>query len=406
METKTVFSAADILLPDFEKNSTEWTGWSVIACDQFTSEPEYWDKAEKTRGTMSALDLVLPEAYLGTEREEEGKKHIAEAMIDADKKLSCFNDCMILLERTLPDGAVRRGIIGKIDLEHYDYSAGSDSAVRATEETVVERIPPRVAVRESATVELPHIMIFADDRDGDIFKTAFESIGDSKILYDFELMLGGGHVRGHKPTDEAVRNICNGIAAYEKKREGSVVYAVGDGNHSLASAKVHYANVKQKMGEKAKNHPARYALVEIVDLNDESIVFEPIYRIIKNCDPDDVKTSMAAFGQGGGDVECITKQGSEMLKAPAVHPLAVGSLQAFIDGYIREHKGCVCDYIHGADALKTLASEENCIGFLFDGIDKSELFDYVTLHGALPRKTFSMGEAKSKRYYLEARKIV
>lgn len=404
--SNSVFSPADVLLPDFGKESDKWSGWSVIACDQFTSEPEYWEAAEKERGELSALDLVLPEAYLGTDKEEEGKGKIAEAMKDIAGKLCCHKDCMVLLERTLPDGGVRRGIVGKIDLEQYDFSAGSTSAVRATEETVIERIPPRVAVRETASVELPHIMVFADDRDGDIFGPAFDGCEALEVLYDFDLMLGGGHVRGYKLCGEALKAVCDGICAYENKRQGKVVYAVGDGNHSLASAKAHYENIKKRLGAAAECHPARYALAEIVDLGDSSIVFEPIYRIIKNCDPSDVLASMKAAGKGCGTAECITCNFRETVDVPELHPLTVGSLQEFIDGYIKEHGQCVCDYIHGADTLESLCDKGDCLGFLFNGIEKDELFSYVTEHGALPRKTFSMGEAKSKRYYLEAREIV
>ncbi len=405
--SKSVFSAADILLPRFEKGSSLWGGWSVIACDQFTSEPEYWAEAEKlSAGQLSALDLVLPEAYLESEKEAEGKARIAAAMTDITTKLDKHSNCMILLERTLPNGAIRRGIVGKIDLEEYDFTADSSSAVRATEETVIERIPPRVAVRESATVELPHIMVFADDRDGDIFAPAFNIKDTLEKIYDFELMLGGGHVCGYKLDGAALEAVCCGIHKYEEKRAGTVVYAVGDGNHSLASAKAHYENIKKSLGEKAAEHPARYALAEIVDLGDSSIVFEPIYRILKNCDPCDVLTSLKTAGVGGGKTECIFDGKREVVDIPALHPLTVGSLQMFIDAYIKDHPQCSCDYIHGVDSLEALSGEKGVIGFLFNGIDKSELFGYVTDHGALPRKTFSMGEAKSKRYYLEAREIV
>lgn len=403
-----IFTPADILLPDFERGSEKWQGWSVIACDQFTSEPEYWEKAEALRGEISSLDLILPEAYLESEKEKEGKAHIAEAMKTVPDMLKRHSECMILLERTLPDGRIRRGIVGKIDLEQYDYGKDSVSAVRATEETVVERLPPRVAVRKEARVELPHIMIFADDRDGDIFAPAFDKKDSLEVLYDFELMLGGGRVRGYKLSGDALKELCGGIGRYEKKRSCGTVYAVGDGNHSLASAKAHYESIKAEVGdEAASTHPARWALCEIVDLNDESIAFEPIYRLVKKCSPEDVLSCLEAeSADGTGTVRCIWNGGEKNVCAPSSHPLTVGALQNFIDKYIGEHAQCVCDYIHGEEALRALAKEKNCIGFLFGGIEKEELFGYVSAHGALPRKTFSMGEAKSKRYYLEARTIV
>ena len=402
---KTVFSPADILLPDFSPESSEWNAWAVIACDQFTGEPEYWEKAEELRkGKRSTLDYILPEAYLGTEKEEISSFNIKENMKNAAQSLKVHENCMIYIERTLPDNKIRRGIVGKIDLEEYDFTPESASAVRATEKTVVERIPPRVAVRQAATVEFPHIMVFADDSE----KRFIEKLADEKEslekLYSFELMQGGGRIDGWKIAGEALSELMREISAYEASKSG-VVYAVGDGNHSLASAKAHYENVKKEASD-PENHPARYALAEIVSIFDSSIEFEPIYRILKNCNPADVLEKMSECEKGQGTVTAVTCEGIKELPAPAGHPLTVGALQIFLDGYMENNPQAVCDYIHGKDTLISLVNDENTLGFLFDGVEKARLFGYVTKNGTLPRKTFSMGEAKSKRYYLEGRKIV
>ena len=406
-QMKTIFSPADILLPGYNETDERWQSWSVIACDQFTSEPAYWEKAEEIiKASPSTLDYILPEAYLETEKEKAAAEKIAENMKTAAEKLKKFDNSMIYVERTLPDGRIRRGIVGKIDLEAYDFTPDSASPVRATEKTVVERIPPRVAVRKAATVELPHIMVFVDDEKEKLTENLSFIKNKLTKLYDFELMLGGGRAAGWLIDGEPLSDLLSRIEEYESSKKGGVVYAVGDGNHSLASAKAHYENIKKELGDAAKDHPARFALAEIVSLRDESIEFEPIYRILKNCDPADVLSEMSKTGESGKTVTAVTKNGREEYPAPAGHPLTVGALQQFIDSYVSTHPGVTCDYIHGEDTLVSLAQADNTVGFLFDGVEKSELFGYVTSNGTLPRKTFSMGEAKSKRYYLEARKIV
>ena len=404
----TIFSPADILLPEFS-DGRDWTGYSVIACDQFTSEAAYWEEAEKLRGDFSTLDFILPEAYLGTDREAAGKARIAENMKTALSKLRCHENSMVYLERTLPDGRIRRGIIGKIDLEQYDFTPGSASAVRATEETVTKRIPPRVAVRREATVEFPHVMIFADDTKGGVVRRASDMKDSLPVLYDFDLMLGGGHVCGRLISGETLSEICAAIGEYEAERRGSVVYAMGDGNHSLASAKAFYEELKTKLGDAAADHPARWALAEIVDLGDESIEFEPIYRIITGCASCDILSALeesVRIHGAGKTATLVTNDGERSVTLPDIHPLAMGSLQMFLDEFMSRNPGVKCDYIHGADTLRALCRGFGNVGFLCDGVEKSELFSYVCAHGTLPRKTFSMGEAKSKRYYLEGRKIV
>lgn len=404
----TIVTPADILLPPYTSGSADWARWAVIACDQFTSEPEYWRSAEETVGSsLSALGLILPEVYLGTALEKERNAAIRKNMQTVCSKLRLFADRMVYLERTLPDGNVRRGIVGKIDLEVYDYTAASCSAIRPTEETVVERIPPRVEVRRKATVELPHVMLLMDDPENFVIAPLEEKKDQMEPLYHFPLMLGGGFAAGYLIRGDMQAQLLSALADYESQRQNGVVYAVGDGNHSLASAAAYYKEIKSTLGEDAaKGHPARYALVEIVNLHDPALEFEPIYRLLKNCDPADVLAALDAVATGEGSVAAVWARGERRLSLPGGHALDVGCLQNFIDEYIKTHPGVICDYIHGEDSLRTLSAGDGCLGFLCTGVDKESLFPYVTANGPLPRKTFSMGEAKSKRYYIEARRIV
>lgn len=403
----TIFSPAEILLPVFADDSMQMQKWAVIACDQFTSEATYWDQCrEIISNAPSAYRYILPEAYLGTEREEKHKNEIANNMKDFNPSAMRSLNGLIYLERTLPNGTVRHGLIGKMDLEQYDYSANSHSPIRATEATVVERIPARCAVRASAVIELPHILVLIDDRVG-VFAKAAELRSSSPIIYNFDLMQGGGHVTGYHLTDANLDNMMQKISEYENV-SSSVVYAMGDGNHSLAAAKAHWENLKRE--GVAMDDPARYALCEITALSDDSLVFEPIYRLLKNCNPNDFLESLTKVtgeGEVGQNITVVTANIEKQLRfTKETHALTVGTLQNFIDQYINEHPGVICDYIHGEDVLRKLSAEPGSIGFLMNGMDKHELFAYVDAHGTLPRKTFSMGEAASKRYYLEARKIV
>lgn len=403
----TIFSPAEILLPKFAKDSEKMGKWAVIACDQFTSEAKYWEECREIIGDApSTYEYILPEAYLGTGLEKIHGDEIAANMKSFDSEKMQTVNGLIYLERTLPNGKIRHGIIGKMDLEQYDYSVGSKSPIRATEATVVERIPSRCKVRASAVIELPHILVLIDDKNG-VFAKADELKKNCAVAYDFELMQGGGHVVGYELTGENLAEMMKTIAEYEKI-SGGVVYAMGDGNHSLAAAKAHWENRKAEGAD--MNDPARYALCEITALSDDSLVFEPIYRVIKNCDPCDLTEALSkitAEGSGEQSVQMITANGEKTLHfTEQSHALTVGTLQIFIDDYIKSHPGVICDYIHGEEVIRRLAEASDAVGFLMDGMDKNELFSYVDAHGTLPRKTFSMGEAESKRYYLEARQIV
>ena len=414
------FRAADILLParaDMEK-------WAVAACDQYTGEPEYWARVEKRVGNApSSLRLILPEVYL--EETDVGSRidRIHQSMTDmlGSGFFAYYSDAMIYVERVQSDGMVRKGIVGAVDLEQYDYRPGSSSLVRATEATVPERIPPRLKVRLGAKVELPHVLILIDD----VEKTVIEPCEDIKTeaapLYNTKLMEGGGRIKGYLLGEKQKQRVAEALAvlndneAFNKKYGISgyptLLFAVGDGNHSLATAKEYYERLKaENPGKDFSHHPARYALAEIVNLHSPAIRFEAIQRIVIGVDPDafmkaaEEKLGLNSTPSGQRVISVIN--GSERLGY--IHyrtsELAVGSLQDFIDSYIAEHGGKV-DYIHGADVVKQLSRRENTVGFILPDMQKSELFRTVIKDGVLPRKTFSMGHAADKRFYMEARRI-
>lgn len=411
---------ADILLPDFSKQDPQ--KWSVIACDQFTSEPEYWKKAEDIVGEApSTLRMVLPEVYL--EETEKRLPLINDKMREyATELLVEYPDSMVYVERIQSDGTLRRGIILAVDLEAYDYNKGADALIRATEATVIERIPPRVAIRRNACLELPHIMLLIDDPKLTVIEPiSFEDC--SKMIYDFDLMLDGGHICGGLIGDKTKEEISKALDAlitpenmaekYGNSELAPFMFAVGDGNHSLASAKAMYEEIKVAIGaDAAKTHPARYALAEVVNIHSEALKFEPIYRIMTDVEPDKVIKSFKEYADelcGGAEVQEIEyiygeTCGRIVISAPE-QQLAVGTVQRFIDEYIAKNPEAKVDYIHGEASVKALAKKENSIGFIFSGMEKSQLFKTVIFDGALPRKTFSMGHAQDKRYYLECRKI-
>lgn len=398
----------DILLP---KNA-DMSKWSVVACDQYTSQPEYWEDVKIiTSGSVSAYNLVLPELYLnGNDVDEKIKnindnmqKYVDEGVFDE------YKNSLIYIERTLNNGKVRKGIVGAIDLENYKFEPGNNAMIRATEGTVLERIPPRVKVRENACLELPHVMLLIDDADNIVF----DSIDTSNLekVYDFELMKESGHLCGWKITD------CEGIAdklseLYERNFEqnNTMLYAVGDGNHSLATAKACWENLKKNGAD--ENHPARYALVEIENIHDSALDFEPIHRIIMECNADDLLNELDKYcgiSENGSEndqqISSVVK--GKVTKLYINNPtsnLAVGTLQNFLDKYI-EKNNCKIDYIHGDDVVADLSMQDNSIGFLLPSMEKSDLFKTIITDGILPRKTFSMGEACDKRFYVEARKI-
>ena len=412
------YRSADILLPDFSKVDAK--KWAVVACDQFTSEPHYWEAADKEIGDApSTLRMILPEVYLS---QTEERIPVINATMEKyfNELLISHPDSMIYVERVQSDSTVRRGIVMAIDLEAYDFTKGASSLIRATEATVIERIPPRVAIRKDAPIELPHVMLLIDDPD----KTVIEPLSAEncpEIAYNTELMLNGGSIVGRFLSEEAKSNVSSALDALitpeaMEKRYGDanltpLLFAVGDGNHSLATAKTIYENLKADIGEAALTHPARFALIEVVNIHDEAMKFEPIYRVAFDVDSNELITELEKYLDSlSGDAPaqtieyiCSNKSGTLTAKHP-VKQLNVGTLQDFLDAYISSHKGASVDYIHGENSVKSLVGETS-VGFIFSGMSKAELFKTVIYDGALPRKTFSMGHAEDKRYYLECRKI-
>lgn len=387
------FGPAEILLPT---KPTE--AWPVVACDQYTSEPEYWETVEKlSGGCPSAYHLVLPELYLkeeGVEKRIEKINREMKACLD-DGILQTYSDAMILVERRLADGRTRWGIVGAAELADYDYVPGTHALIRATEGTVTERIPPRIAIRKDAPLELPHVMLLIDDPNGTVIEPL--KSGKTAPIYDLELMQNGGHIRGYLLSSAQQASILEALTALCGGQEDPMPFAVGDGNHSLATAKACAALDPE-------NPLAQRALVEVVNIHDPALDFEPIYRVLLGVDPSDVIRAAEGFFPDASGKEVTVLAGEER-RAFYASGLVSEAVQAFVDRYLASHPEAEVDYIHGEDVVKTLSAQENAVGFLFPGISKSELFPYVREHGALPRKTFSMGEAHDKRYYLEARKI-
>ena len=405
--TDSALHTAEILLP---KPGADMEKWAVVACDQYTAQPEYWREAEKVAGDApSALNLILPEAWLEESRERIPAIHQAMAdYLSSGTLVSAVPDGFVLTERTTPAG-VRPGLVVALDLEAYDFSKGSESLIRATEGTVLERVPPRARIRAGAPLELPHVMMLIDDPECTVIEPLLARREALRPLYDFELMLGGGHLRGWAVEGEDAQAVFKAVDALNARADG-LLYAVGDGNHSLAAAKQCWTELRPTLTpEERLRHPARFALVELVALEDEALEFEPIYRVVE-CDTADFLGALneVTAGQPGAQtVTVITAEGEKTVSfAAPTHALTVGTLQEFIDGYAAAHPGTKCDYIHDEASLRALANRPGSVGFLFEGMAKEELFPYVRDHGTLPRKTFSMGEARSKRYYIEARKIV
>ena len=417
----TGFQAGDLLLP----RQVDLTKWSVVACDQYTSQPEYWEAVDQLVGSApSSLRLILPEALLGSP--------------DGDRRIAAINEAMhryqeqgifapyphryLYLERTQRDGAIRRGLMGVVDLEQYDYRPGSRSLVRATEGTVLERIPPRVKVRKDAPLELPHILLLIDDREKTILEPLAARKGELESVYDFPLMMDSGHLRGWLVDDEGAASLEAALARladpaafdakYQVQGQGVLLFAVGDGNHSLATAKTCWEELKPSLSPaQRETHPARWALVEVVNLHDPALVFEPIHRVLFQVDPQDLLESLSRVhrvgdGEGPGQrLRWVSAQGEGVLRIEDPDSnLPVGTLQRFLDRYLEEKGGRV-DYVHGEDVARRLGSQPHSMAFLLPAMAKEDLFPTVILDGALPRKTFSMGHAWDKRFYLEARAI-
>jgi hypothetical protein len=436
--------APNILLPN---SGVDLTLWSVVACDQFTSQPEYWEKlADEIGEDPSTLNLVFPEVYLGDADSEQRVDRINATMEAYLQKgvLEELEPGFVLLDRKTSHAPSRKGLIVALDLEKYDYKPGSQSLIRATEGTIEDRLPPRIKIRKNAKIELPHIMVLIDDPDRTVIEPLFEK--DLSPIYDFELNAGGGHLRGWRvDAQEDMASVFQSLEAlsdqsvfdskYGVLGKGVLLYAMGDGNHSLATAKSIWESLKAEADspESVMDHPARFALVELMNVHDEGLEFEPIHRVAFGVDADELLLGMKQFFADEGSevalelfdsLESAKKRLANLDSNPSEHRvlwvapnehglirlsnpsrnLEVGNLQAFLDAFL-EGSESELDYIHGEDVVEGLGSKEGNIGFILPGIGKSDLFKTVVLDGALPRKTFSMGKADEKRYYLEARRI-
>ncbi|MBR1658816.1 MAG: DUF1015 domain-containing protein, partial [Oscillospiraceae bacterium] len=412
---KHIFRRADILLPQ----GCDLKAWSVVACDQFSSQPEYWAARDaEIGGAPSALRLMLPEAYLGscdplTEAEKinaEMKRYLASGVFRELK------DSFVYLERTLAGGAVRRGLLGVLDLEAYDYSAGSSSPIRATEGTITSRLPPRVRVREGAPLEMPHIMVFADDPEDSVLAPLAGKLAALPQLYAFPLSAGGGYLRGWQVTgaeadavDAAVDRLCDPAAL--RARYGSaapVIFAMGDGNHSLAAAKKCWEDLVKPglTAEERETHPARFALAELVNIHDPAVTFEPIHRCLFGTDPAAFLPEAREFfaghtaNSGRHALRLVTPRGEDTLRLDGLSiGRLIGAADQFCQDYISRHGGEV-DYIHNDETALAMGQTPGQAALLLPKMEKNELFPSVARTGPFPKKSFSIGLAQDKRYYL------
>ncbi len=403
---KTIRSC-DILVP----NNCDHQKWSVVACDQFTSERGYWEKLKDFVGEAnSTLKLIFPEAYLEDGDKDERIDNINRTMkeyLDGGV-FKTLKDSFIVCKRTTASGISRLGIVLAVDLEDYCFTHPSNAHIRSTEGVVLDRIPPRLKIRQDAPVELPHIMLLIDDRKHSVIEHVWAARKGLEKVYDFDLNMGGGHLEGYRIDSQIV------IDAFEKyvdsvqdlygTGKNDFIFAVGDGNHSLATAQAHWNRIKEGLTDAQKAvHPARFALCEVENLHDDGIVFEPIHRFVFGIGEDFVRYMQANLS-GEKEVKAFDKNGEYVLRVDRIGAKAIKDIQNVIDEYLKLHGGSV-DYIHGIEHLKDVASRNDGVAIAMPKIEKDELFDYVLKNGTLCRKAFSMGEAEEKRYYFEAKKI-
>ncbi len=401
-------TSADILLP---KPPCALSQWAVVACDQYTSEPEYWAQVTEVAGDApSTLQMIYPECFLGEgdARIDSIKRHMDDYRAQV-LDLACTG--FVLVERQTTAGP-RLGLVMAIDLEQYDFSKDSQSLIRATEQTVESRIPPRVKIRQGATLESPHVLLLVDDPEKTLIEPVYAQRGELRPLYDFELMMGGGHIRGWALSDRATAGMQQALSDLYERCDG-LLFAVGDGNHSLATARQCWLDMKGGLTPADQaDHPARFALVEVCNLHDDALVFEPIHRAVFGADSAKLSHDFVIWCRKNGmSLVATTCERAQMylLDAPvcienSTTNLPVAVLQPFLDECLREHPDCAIDYIHGTEALDALQEKGACC-IRLKAMDKHQLFPSIRKGGPLPRKTFSMGEARDKRYYLECRRL-
>ena len=426
----------EIFLPS---DKTEPSNWPVIACNQYTASPAYWDRVQKRvegSASPSAYNIILPEIYLEEPGDVPVRERIAQinrTMRDyySEQVISSRGRCMVFTDRSTPYTPSRKGLVFAIDLEKYDFSSGSKALIRATEGTVLERIPPRLQIRKDAGLEISHVMLLADDPGDTVIGpvAADCAAGNAEILYDIQLPEGGVHVRGYRiPYESGITmDALEAMSGLRSFVEDGLLFAVGDGNHSLATAKTHWDNIKSSC---PSDHPSRYALVELVNIYDEGLRFEPIHRVVFGVKPEE----FAAFAKNRMPAElgietsdgmsvdnailmastidpkvqpfiAFTKDHAAVITCNLpLSPFTAGTAQLIIDSYISSHPSARVDYIHGEDHTRELADRGT--GILLPALHKEEFFGIIAGRGCLPRKTFSMGEADEKRFYMECRLIV
>ncbi|MGV8086594.1 MAG: DUF1015 domain-containing protein [Candidatus Woesearchaeota archaeon] len=434
----------EILLP---KAGTDISKWAVVACDQYTSEPNYWKQVEQIVGkNPSTLRITLPEIYLEHQNIDKRIENINNTMKDYLKSsvLTSLSKGFVLVDRKTSYVKSRKGLVVALDLEKYDYKKGSKTLIRATEGTIVERLPPRIKIRKNASIELPHIMVLIDDPKKTVIEPLFKS--KHQKVYDTNLMMNGGHIKGYHINDEkSLKKVADALTKlantktytkkYNVKDTKVLLFAMGDGNHSLATAKAIWEEKKKKLNPtQFKNSLSRYALVELVNVHDVGLQFEPIHRVLFNVDSMKLLNNFREYCAKNkltfnnitfNSTKKLNDTLNKLMKNKKQHcikyinsmgfgiivvgnpkfNLEVGTLQAFLDEYLKENNHVKIDYIHGDDVVTNLGSKENNVGFYLPIMHKSEFFKTVIVDGALPRKTFSMGHASEKRYYLESRKI-
>ena len=401
----TTVKAPHILLP---KKGVDMNAWAVIACDQFTSNMEYWEDVEKLVGNKpSTLRMMFPEAYLGKVNDD--------AFIDqVNKTIQSYLDthiledqgeCFILVDRKTSVVDRRLGLVISIDLEDYTYEKGVKSLIRASEATIVERIPPRLKIRENAPVELPHILFLFDDKKRQIIEKLWENRGNFEKVYDFELNKDGGHITGYKitETDKIIKQFENLL----KENNNGLLFIVGDGNHSLATAKAHWDKIKVNLNEEErKSHPARYALVEALNIYDEGLIFEPIHRVIFNPKEDFIPGLEKVLKGENKTYIYSSNLGKKEISIPKVGPEAYKIVQTYIDSYLEKNKDTSVDYVHDEDqTLEVAKANKGSVALIMPALTKGDIFEYIAKDEVLPRKAFSMGHAVEKRYYLESKRI-
>ncbi len=397
------FHGGDILLP--QKISMK--KWACVACDQYSSQPEYWNTVEDFVGSEpSTLHLIVPEAFLklGEEADRISQIHAEMQKYLNQNLFRTFRRSFIYIERTMENGTVRQGLIGQIDLEDYDFDPQSGALIRATEETVRERIPTRMQLLEGAPLEFSHVLLLCDDQKNVIMSAAHAAIGEK--VYDFDLMQGGGHITGHLISGLGVSVVNAAVSEYiAMQTRDNMAFVVGDGNHSLASAKAVWEQYKTNLTPTQRlEHPSRYALVELENIHDPSITFSPIHRVLRNANVERFMECIQniAVADGYPIVVVTAEQEQTFYLDSEKSPLALNILQPVLDAFQKETQ-CSMDYIHGEDVVRQLSSERDCVGLILPGMDKCALFPGVLHGGVLPRKTFSMGSAREKRYYLEGK---